>query len=172
MRFVSVLLLSLLVVVVGPMSVGAGNAMPGNLKESWDWLSPAFTPCEGVGVHGNARYYATVEYVNEPIINVKGVLHISVYGESASFDDEDTGLAVFVEKQKGDGPPKNRIILTRPTGAAIEEKPGPNQTKRLYWAATESSHFSIFPGDRVRISVTATKDNCKINSSTNLHELP
>ena len=165
-----------------------------NKTDSWSWVSPAFTPCEGVGVTGSARYFAVASYQMSSVVGPSGVMsaektltRVSIRGESASFDDE-TVLAAQLDR---------RVLPTsgwvfplnfhRPTTSAIEAPPGPNSTRSLYlthedfcrpeWGKCEGLVVYNFTNSRVnynselRLTVTAVKEGCHVNTSVNIHVL-
>ncbi len=140
---------------------------------TWDWTSPVYTECEGVGVHGTSRYFADVEYKTEPSApKASYITHISLYGESAAFSSDDTALLATMDATvKGTNQWVNARTLSRPTVKSIEPEPGAYETRRIYWTDQPGQHFPLAnTGDFiVRLRVQAVKDNCSVNSSSYEH---
>jgi hypothetical protein len=165
-----------------------------NKTDTWSWVSPAFTPCEGVGVTGSAKYFAVAGYEMTSVMGPSGVMSASKYltslsirGESASFDDE-TVLAARLDR---------RILPTsgwvfplnfhRPKTSTIEAPPGPYSTRSLYLSHEDfcplgggnckglvvynftNSHLNY--NSELRLTVTAAKEGCHVNTSVNTHVL-
>jgi hypothetical protein len=150
--------------------------------ESWSWLSTTFTPCEGVGAFGNARYFVEVRYLPSPYIDQ--IAEISLYGQSAAFDDE-TIITATVEAPPVMPPQWGKGIkatLQRPRTSVVEASPAPNTTRRIYFIPRDGFPctgvsatcfgFASIRKIPLRISVVAIKDNCHINSSADIHLLP
>lgn len=139
---------------------------------SWNWVSPAFTPCEGVGATGSARYFVEVDYKVMPSApKVAYIMNVRLYGESAAFGDDTALSARWDWHVKGTNQWLQEGVLSRPTGKSLEAEPGPNQTRSIYWADTPS-HHAVYPNTgmvSLRFNVQAVKEHCAINSSTNEH---
>lgn len=128
-----------------------------------DWLSPAWTPCEDVGVHGTARYYYEAQQQFSSPTGSMVVNSISLYGTSASFNASDSFLTASVSVVKGSVTLKT-VKLARPTDASIEPAPGPNETRRLY--LPQGSSLNVPAGGTLSVAVSAAKNHCSINNST------
>jgi hypothetical protein len=140
--------------------------------KSWNWLSATWTPCEGVGMSGSARYFAEAQI---SLSNGQAILeHLRVYGSSASFDAREITLSASVSMFDKQSKAETRPVdLSRPEGKAYEADPGPNDTRSLYLPGNVK--ITIPSKSVVRIRVTAIKSECHINSSThdeNILELP
>lgn len=145
-------------IIVGACFSAEGNAQ----KYKTDWLSARWTPCEGVGIHGSARYY----YEATQTANADGTLTIStvaVYGSSASFSPDDTRLTASLEFT-GPDMQTQTINLERPSVASLEPEPGPTETRRIYLPSGQK--ITIAPGGTIKVTVAASKQNCSINNSS------
>lgn len=128
-----------------------------------DWVSATWTPCEGVGLTGSARYF----YSAQQSLNADGSLAItsvSVYGSSASFSPDDTTLTASIKVLDAGGNTLQSINLQRPTTSVIEPPPGAIETRRLY--LPDGTTLSVPAGASLSLSVSAAKTNCSINNST------
>ena len=162
--------------------------------DSWSWVSTAFTPCEGIGVTGSARYFAVAGYEMTNIMGPSGIISasktltsLSIRGESASFDDETAIAARFdhrLEPTSGWAFPLN---FHRPTTSAIEAPPGSYSTRSLFlshedfcrpgWGNCEGlvvyslNNNRLAYNSELRLTVTAAKEGCHVNTSVNIHVL-
>jgi hypothetical protein len=127
-----------------------------------DWLSATWTPCEGVGVTGTARYYLETDFTTNDDGSI-AVTSIRLHGNSASFDPSSTSLSASVTVVTN-GTAGASVNLQRPSGVALEPPSGPNDTRTLY--LPDNTTLQVPTGSILRFSVTAVKTNCALNSSS------
>jgi hypothetical protein len=127
---------------------------------SWNWLSPALTPCEGIGVTGSARYFVEVDYKVVPSNPaVAYIMYVRLYGGSAAFGDDTALSAKWVWHVKGTNGWQPDGVLSRPTGQSLEAEPGPNQTRSIYWVDSPSYH-AVYPNT----GMMSLRFSCKLSS--------
>lgn len=148
-------------IVVGSLTASAAE------DKKFEWLSPRYTACEGVGLAGTFTTHATVTFDRKGAAAVvTGIaIHISspIIGGSSKKD-----IAVRVEVVNGDTV-LTGVSLEAPKAPAVIPEPGPNDTRAKYLPMGRS--LEVPAGAALRFSVTPTitrpKGTCVLGTATN-----
>jgi hypothetical protein len=118
---------------------------------TWSWVTPNFTFCEGVGIHGSYRVTARA-LVNGSGTN-RTIDQITAFASSAAFSPSDTTLAVQLQATSVPAPVRAINLVAQPPNS-VGEAPQPNETPRLFLPA--GTQIALTPNLKLRFSVSAT----------------
>lgn len=135
--------------------------------KKFEWLSPRYTACEGVGLAGTFTTHATVTFDRKGTAAVVTAIatHVSspIIGGSSKKD-----IAVRVEVVKGESV-LTGVSLEAPKAPAVIPEPGPNDTRAKYLPTGRS--LEVPAGGALRFTVTPTitkpKGTCVLGTATN-----
>ena len=125
--------------------LGAADTM------TWSWVTPNFTFCEGVGIHGTYRVTARA------VVNGSGanrtIDQITVFASSAAFSPSDSALAVQLQATSVPAPVQTFNLVSQSPNS-VGETPQANETPRLY--LPDGTRIALTPNLKLRFSVSAT----------------
>ena len=118
---------------------------------TWSWVTPNFTFCPNVGIHGTYRVTARANVVSSG--SGKTINQIAVFASSAAFSPGDTRLAVQLEAISVPAPVRTIVLVSQSPGS-VAETPQANETRRLF--LPDNTEIPLTPNLRLRFTVDAT----------------
>ncbi len=147
-------------------------ALPASAQSvTWNWLSPNFAACEGVGIHGTYRVYVRAE-VQEVNKQAKKIVALSVYAGSGALQQNKGELSGKVSIEKG-GTVQASAALVRQPPNSIAESPKSDETPRMFLPNGKVMDVPAEATVKVEVSVAIKTDSgsCSLGSTSNSHDL-
>jgi hypothetical protein len=136
--------------------------------DEWEWLSPNWVPCKGIGIHGTYRVYAQA-HVNFLSTGGKRINEIIVYASSSVVSESNSELSVSARVEDNNGKSSQAVTLVRLPANSLGIKPKQNETSRKY--LPNGSSLDLPDGSNLRLDVslllkTPASGNCSLGSSS------
>jgi hypothetical protein len=149
------------------IAVLSGACLAQNI--SFSWVSPKYTPCEGVGAAGSFRVYVEGTATPKAGDGTRKVTALSVWVSSAAFTANSGSATARAVVKNGE-----TVRLVRPTPPFIETTPKADESARVY--LPQGTMLTIPANGTLSLSASAMvkteAGSCALGSSENTVPLP